>query len=229
MSYINDIELMQGQRQPMIYTVGGIKGGSGKTTVATNLAVMLAQVGRDVLLIDADDQRLDGQAGYTAVQLTGSNVRREATALASKYSDIVIDTGGRDTTSQRAALTVANIALFPFVPRSLDVWTLEKLTRVLYEIQPANPELKTFAFINRADPSGNDNEDAAGALKEAEGLTFIDTPLGNRKSFANAAAGGLGIAEYMPTDRKAVQEFQLLFKTITGLKPATLVAEKAAS
>jgi chromosome partitioning protein len=225
----------------MIYTVGGIKGGSGKTTVATNLAVMLAQAGRDVLLIDADDQesatdftmwrneRLDGQAGYTAVQLTGSNVRREATALAGKYSDIVIDTGGRDTTSQRAALTVANIALFPFVPRSLDVWTLEKLTRVLYEIQPANPELKTFAFINRADPSGNDNEDAAGALKEAEGLTFIDTPLGNRKSFANAAAGGLGIAEYMPTDRKAVQEFQLLFQTVTGLKPATLVAEKAAS
>ena len=39
-----------------IYTVGGIKGGSGKTTVATNLTVMLAAEGRDVLLVDADDQ-----------------------------------------------------------------------------------------------------------------------------------------------------------------------------
>ncbi|MFN7882604.1 MAG: chromosome partitioning protein ParA, partial [bacterium] len=30
----------------MIYTVGGIKGGSGKTTVATNLAVLLNHAGR---------------------------------------------------------------------------------------------------------------------------------------------------------------------------------------
>ena len=39
-----------------IYTIGGIKGGSGKTTVATNLTVLLAADGRDVLLVDADDQ-----------------------------------------------------------------------------------------------------------------------------------------------------------------------------
>jgi chromosome partitioning protein len=227
------------QGKPMIYTVGGIKGGSGKTTVSTNLAVMLAQCGRDVLLIDADDQesatdftmwrneRLDGKAGYTAVQLTGPNVRREALALAEKYSDVVIDTGGRDTTSQRAALTIANVALFPFVPRSLDVWTIEKLTRVLYEVQPANPDLKTFAFINRADPSGSDNDDAAAAIRDAEGLTFLDTPLGNRKSFANAAAGGLGIAEYQPIDKKAIQEFQALFTAVTGLAAPALIEKVA--
>ena len=40
----------------MIVVVGGIKGGSGKTTVATNLAIIQAVNGRDVLLIDADDQ-----------------------------------------------------------------------------------------------------------------------------------------------------------------------------
>jgi chromosome partitioning protein len=33
-----------------------IKGGSRKTTVATNLAVIRALDGRDVLLVDADDQ-----------------------------------------------------------------------------------------------------------------------------------------------------------------------------
>ncbi len=40
----------------MIIVIGGIKGGSGKTTVATNLAVMRSGKGNDVLLIDADDQ-----------------------------------------------------------------------------------------------------------------------------------------------------------------------------
>ena len=37
----------------MIYTVGGIKGGTGKTTVATHLTIMLAHA---VLLVDADEQ-----------------------------------------------------------------------------------------------------------------------------------------------------------------------------
>ena len=40
----------------MIIVIGGIKGGSGKTTVATNLAVIRSGEGKDVLLIDADDQ-----------------------------------------------------------------------------------------------------------------------------------------------------------------------------
>ena len=40
----------------MIVVIGGIKGGSGKTTPATNLTVMRTLEGRNILLVDADDQ-----------------------------------------------------------------------------------------------------------------------------------------------------------------------------
>jgi chromosome partitioning protein len=40
----------------MIILIGGEKGGTGKTTVATNLSACLASAGRDVLLVDADRQ-----------------------------------------------------------------------------------------------------------------------------------------------------------------------------
>jgi len=40
----------------MIIVISGIKGGSSGTTVATNLAVMRSSYGKDVLLVDADDQ-----------------------------------------------------------------------------------------------------------------------------------------------------------------------------
>ena len=112
----------------MIVVVGGIKGGSGKTTVALHLAILCAQ--HDVLLIDADDQetatdftilrnaRRAGGAGYTSIKLTGPAVRTETHRLAAKYDHIIIDTGGRDTTSQRAALTVADVLLVPFLPRN---------------------------------------------------------------------------------------------------------------
>ena len=39
-----------------IITVGGIKGGSGKTTTAVNITISLSKLSGDVLLVDADDQ-----------------------------------------------------------------------------------------------------------------------------------------------------------------------------
>ena len=113
----------------MIIVAGGVKGGGGKTTVATNLAIIRSSENRDVILVDADDQetasdftiirneRQPGGAGYTSIKLSGAAVRTETQRLAKKYQDIIIDTGGRDTTSQRAALSVADLLIVPFVPR----------------------------------------------------------------------------------------------------------------
>ena len=78
--------------------------------------------------------------------------------------------------------------LVPFVPRSFDVWTLEKVATLVEEMRSGNPELRAFVFINRADPRGQDNQDAAGVLKDNAVLEFIDTPLGSRKVFGYAAA-----------------------------------------
>jgi cellulose biosynthesis protein BcsQ len=61
----------------MILTVGNTKGGVGKTTIAVNAAMVRAAAGRDVLLIDGDEQQTAitftelrgvqlGQPGYTA-------------------------------------------------------------------------------------------------------------------------------------------------------------------
>ena len=209
----------------MKIVVGGIKGGSGKTTVATNFAVLSAR-DQDVLLIDADDQetatdftvlrnerRVDG-AGYTCIKLTGAAVRTETQRLAQKYATILIDTGGRDTTSQRAALTVADILLVPFVPRSFDLWTLERVSSLVAEMRTANPDLMAYVFLNRADPRGQDNEESVEMLKEAPELEFLQTPLGTRKAFSNAAAQGLSVVELKPQDSKASEELLTLYQRV---------------
>lgn len=208
----------------MIIVVGGIKGGSGKTTVATNLAVMRAGRGHDVLLVDADDQetatdftilrneKREGGAGYTSIKLTGAAVRTQVMRLKEKYRDIIIDTGGRDTASQRAAITVADTLLVPFIPRSFDVWTLEKVAALIEEMRPANPGLTAYTFLNRADSRGADNDEAAMAIKESSALVFLDCPLGTRKVFANAAAQGLSVSEIKPQDPKATEEINTLYR-----------------
>ena len=50
----------------MILVCGGIKGGSGKTTIATNLTAMRAKAGKDVLLVDADEQ--ESATIFTAIR-----------------------------------------------------------------------------------------------------------------------------------------------------------------
>lgn len=220
----------------MIVVVGGIKGGSGKTTVSTNLAVLRAAQGYDVLLVDADDQetasdftilrneRQAGGAGYTSIKLTGPAVRTETLRLVGKYTDIVIDVGGRDTTSQRAAISVANVLLVPFVPRSFDVWTLEKVATLVGEMRAANSKLQAYAFLNRADPRGQDNEGAAEALKETSELRFLDMPLGARKAFSNAAAQGMAVTELKPQDAKASEEIIALYRYVFDIMQTSLKA-----
>jgi chromosome partitioning protein len=210
----------------MIYTIGGIKGGSGKTTIATNLAILLASKGKDVLLVDADDQEsatdfttfrnqaLQGKLDYTAVKITGSDLNSQVKRLSEKYDHIVIDVGGRDTVSQRSALTVSHVALFPFVARSFDIWTLNKVNTLLNEVLPFNPQLLPLTFINKADARGNYKDDAAELLRSSDKLVFLDTPIGNRVTFGHAAAEGLSVIELKPVDKTAVAELTALFEGI---------------
>lgn len=223
----------------MVYVLSGIKGGSGRSTIAEHLTVWLAKKGADVLLIDADEQgtasdftawrehTLNGEVGYTLVQLVGANLRKQVETMKSKYDHIVIDTGGRDTTSQRSALIAADVALIPIQPRSHDVWTLSKLTDMLDEIQASRLEpLIVHSFLNRADITSADNRDTAEALTAMPNLGFVSQAIKNRKAYPNSGAKGLAVSEVDQPDQKAVSEIEELFNQVTayGRQPVTTEA-----
>lgn len=204
----------------------GQKGGSGRSTIAENLTVWLSRQGGDVLLVDADDQGTvadftiwreasKDDIGYTMVRLDGGNVRKQVEALKPKYDHVVIDVGGRDTSSQRAALFVADMALVPIRPRSHDVWTLTKLIDMIKEIQAARPvPLIVHTFLNAADITSQENREASEALASMPELGFVPHAIKNRKAYAQAGAKGLTVFEVEQPDLKAVQEVETLFNAI---------------
>ena len=185
----------------MILTVGNVKGGVGKTTLAVNIAISRALAGRDVLLVDGDEQGTAaaftdlraaalGAPGYTAVILQGAALRTQVRQLASKYDDIVIDVGGRDTGSLRAALTVADTLLIPVQPRTFDVWSVEQMAELVREARAINERLRALAVLNAADAAGKDNDEAAAALAAADGLAW---------ALRTAAAAGRSVVETVRT------------------------------
>ena len=205
----------------MILTVGGIKGGSGKTTLAINLAVSRSLKKERVLLVDADDQKstllwseqrssLDLKTKITVIQLSGSSILPQIDEMSKDYDQVIIDVGGRDTVSQRASLLVCDIFLTPFRPRSLDVWTLDKLNLLLEEARSLRPNLKSFSVLNQADPRGPDNKDTRKILREIPGLETLPCSICQRKIFSNSITEGLGVLEFEPEDVKAKKELKKL-------------------
>ena len=209
----------------MITAIANTKGGVGKTTLAANITVAQASKGRDVLLVDGDEQKTAtdftdlrteqlGVAGYTAVSLQGSALRTQVRQLAPKYDDIIIDVGGRDTGSMRAALMVADVVVIPVQPRSFDIWAVSQMADLVKEARGFNTELRAVVVLNAADAQGRDNEDAADALKELEGIDILDVVVGRRKAFPNAAAQGRAVTEHTPKDQKAIDELHALIKVV---------------
>src|SRR4051812_44508348 len=102
----------------LILTFGGEKGGVGKSTLSVHIAYMLRAIGRDPLLVDADPQgsatnfaaARDGQGAeprVESVQKLGKGLAHEIRSLSDRYTDLIIDTGGRDSVELRLAMLVS--------------------------------------------------------------------------------------------------------------------------
>ncbi len=213
----------------MILTICSTKGGVSKSTLATNLTVALALSGKDVLLVDGDMQRsaMDftsareqtlGTAGYTAVELHGGNIRSQVRQLSSKYDHVIMDVGGRDNTSMRAALVVTEIALIPVQPSSFDLWALEQTIGLIREAKELNPNLRALAVLSIADPLGKDNDEAADLVRDyKDDIDLLPGLIVRRKVFRNASSAGKSVMEYLPKDPKAIAEIETLLNNIVTI------------
>lgn len=213
----------------MIVVIGGEKGGTGKTTISTNLAQIRANKGGDVLLVDTDKQesayswaslREEDNIEPTVhkVEKTGKNIVKDLQDLANRYEDLIIDTGGRDTAELRASLLVADVLYLPIQASQFDIWSLEKMEDIIAECQIMNPDLKSYTVINRAstNPKISEVKEAEHLVSESETLPFSGIILRERVAYRKAGSLGLGVCELKPQDPKAASEINALYSLIFG-------------
>lgn len=212
-----------------IILIGGEKGGTGKSSIATNLAALRALVSRDVLLVDTDIQ---GSASFWAqtrdeagvkprvacIQKFGNGLRTEVVDLARRYQDVIIDAGGRDSAELRAGLVVAEHAYIPIQASQFDVWTLSRVDDLVKTARGFNPDLQAFIVLSRVSPNPSVTErvEAEEVIADFEHLKLAKSVIRDRIAYRKAARDGLGVAEMKPADPKAVEEVRALFTEFFG-------------
>jgi chromosome partitioning protein len=112
-----------------IITVATMKGGSGKSTIASCLAVHWHLSGRHATIIDADPQRSIARlasreralGGVPVVEDATENAWKTAQGLAGAGRPIVIDTPGFRSPATLACIAAADFLLVPVKASPLDI------------------------------------------------------------------------------------------------------------
>ena len=146
----------------MITVIANLKGGSGKSTVAFNLAVWLEESGRPVIGYDLDPQctfsdlaMLRKEMEYKP-DLTIHSVRAvlKDQLLSHSGEEVLIDVGAANMAAMKEALTAADRVLIPVPPSQADVWATQRFLHMIgpdTEAMKVNGNQQTIAFVNRAD------------------------------------------------------------------------------
>jgi chromosome partitioning protein len=190
----------------MIIAIVGQKGGSGKTTIATNIAAEWVERGQRVLLVDADPQgsvrtwgEVAGQGNHPVPTIVamGASMHRpdQLPALSVAYDLVVIDSPPRHGDIQRSALMIADMVILPCGPSAMDVWALAESLEELERAQQIRPELKGAIIITRKISRTAIGSNARNALMESQ-VPLLKTELGFRVAYQEAPAAGMGVTRY---------------------------------
>lgn len=206
-----------------IVLIGGEKGGSGKSTVAANLAAYLVQMGFDVILLDCDPQPSSSrwiarrnQAGHKEIHSAQKlgDVYKTAIDLSNRYEFVIIDSGGRDSMELRTAMVAADFLYIPIRASQFDLETLPKVNGLVAQARSLNPGLiaRTLLCMAPTNERIREVDDARDLLQDFPELPLSNCIIRDRKAYRDASLLGCGVVELKNAAAKA--EIQLLGQEI---------------
>lgn len=199
-----------------IVAIATQKGGAGKTTLATNLAVAQARDGLLTLLIDADGRqktalewfrKRSNQENPIVIEAPDRESLMRLFDLASEkdIDRVIVDTPGVDSLLVNNAIAHANFVLMPCGPSGFDV-SAQRITAAIVERLG-----KEAAFvITKALPRGKESQETRNVLSGL-GFDSSDCQTTNLKDFRDAAVCGQSVLEYAPKG-KAAREIRCLYE-----------------
>ncbi|MFK0573314.1 AAA family ATPase [Endozoicomonas sp.] len=212
----------------MIILVGSNKGGSGKTTLSCNLAVILAKSdsNNDVCLVDADRQgsaarwhqereSADITPAITLIQKY-DNLTKTLQTLNEKFTHVIVDVAGRNSREMITAATVADMVIAPHQCSQLDLDTLGELQEQIIRVIDLNPDLKIFIYQTMASTNvqviETERNDFQSYVAEFPEFTPLKSAGRYRKIYRDVMSEGLSVLE--GSNKQAIEEITALHQEL---------------
>jgi chromosome partitioning protein len=216
----------------VVIAVANQKGGCGKTTLAMNLAGVLAgEGGMKILLMDADPQASaqqwamrsgDNGVGFEVMTHPHEDIHRKVRDMSRKGYDVVIidcppgasqSSTGKDsqTSISRMAILAADLVLVPVRPSMLDYLASHQLLPLLKDVGTLKENQKVLIVVNGKPPgktrTGAEALTVAEQVFQADGLDVqvLQTEITTRQAYVLAPTVGKTVTDYEPGSKAAAE------------------------
>ena len=210
----------------MLTVIGNLKGGTGKSTVAFNLAVWLAHDKRGVRVFDLDPQatlmdtaEIREEDGYEPLFEVSNDIDELEMLVNSKAKkkspQLIADVSATNMPHLEKAVSMAKRILIPVQPSQADVWSTQRFLKIIMSLVDKKKKPEILGFINRADTHIGVREtgEAEEALQLLPNIDALNTRLYQRTAYRRSFSEGLAVFEQDPMS-KAAREMKKLAKLL---------------
>ncbi|MBJ6724307.1 ParA family protein [Geomesophilobacter sediminis] len=204
-----------------------VKGGVGRSTIATNLAAVLS-LKQPTVLIDCDLPQGTSASWFTLrrselepkhLTLATASDHRELVQLVRELSErhryLVIDAPPRLAEMTRAVMVLSTLALVPLGASAVEIWSTQDLLKTVEEARRFRPDIDVRLVWNRFRARTREGIEVSEAAHRELGLKELATRLGYRVSYSEALARGLSADEWL--DPVARAEVLALAAEVKGI------------
>ncbi len=205
------------------------KGGSGKSTVASNIASYYAAKGKKVLLVDFDSQgscldwlaaRPSGRSSISGIDGSSGNFRAPRSADYVVY-DTPAAVHGKELSNY---LRRAQSIIIPVLPSPIDMCAATPfIQKVLDNGRIARKEARVALIANRCRENYNIYHQLDSYLRKVRKAPFISV-LRETQNYVRAAERGLGIFELAPYQvRRDIDQWDPIIRWLNSKRSLPLI------
>ena len=197
-----------------------VKGGAGRSTVATNLACMMS-IHKPAVLIDCDMpqgtsaswfaiRKAAGRQGNLSIATARDHLElvEKIRVLGTQHDYIIIDAPPRIAEITRASLILSDLCIIPTGPSLPDIWAISDLLKTIEQARERKPDVAARVLWNKfRATSRSAHELSRSAVSELK-LQEMGSRLGYRVAYSDAYGEGMSVLEWH--DRAAQDEMRML-------------------
>ncbi len=205
----------------MVITIGSQKGGAGKSTVAINMALMIASSSTNykVALVDTDKQR-------SCVQTLGKNCRENLTVyevqskpnrtiMELEEDIVVVDTPPHSHELMHLASAVSNVVIIPLQPSPLDIRAASETVKALTIIKAeVNPDLQCCFLLNRLKAGTILTKELRSTVEKLYPFNVLESSLFDRQLYKQSLITGQSVMEFDKNSPAAQEMAELVVEVL---------------